>query len=164
MTVPTFAVDDPVSDDELNQLYALAWDSHAPRGFQAVLRRSLCWVTARADGLLVGFAYVAWDGGAHAFLLDPTVHPDHRRQGIGTRLVAIGAEQATAAGVDWLHVDYEPNLQDFYGACGFTPTSAGLLRLSPHPSGTNAVSRLRELAGELDVGGEPHGPRQDRHP
>ena len=128
---PVLAVGGPVSDAELNALYAVAWDSFTPQDFQAVLRHSLCWVTARAEGLLVGFVYVAWDGGKHAFLLDPTVHRDHRRQGIGTRLVAIGAERAAAVGVDWLHVDYEPHLHDFYRACGFAPTSAGLRRLSP---------------------------------
>ena len=29
----------------------------------------------------------------------------------------------------WLHVDYEPHLEPFYRACGFTPTLAGLLGL-----------------------------------
>jgi prevent-host-death family protein len=165
MTELVFAVDDPVSDEELHKLYAVAWDSYTPRGFQAVLRRSLCWVTARVDGLLVGFVYVAWDGGGHAFLLDPTVHPNHRRHGIGTRLVTIGADRAAAAGVDWLHVDYEPNLRDFYLACDFTPTSAGLRRLSPPTRGTDAGSRLRELAGTVDIEDESHGLRQqDRHP
>jgi len=39
---------------------------------------------------------------------------------------------AAAAGAEWLHVDFEPELEDFYlRACGFSPTSAGLLRLSP---------------------------------
>jgi GNAT superfamily N-acetyltransferase len=157
-----FAVGDPVSDAELNELYAAGWDSFTPRSYQAVLRRSLCWVTARVDGVLVGFVYVAWDGGLHAFLLDPTVHRDHRHQGIGTRLVAIGAEQAAGAGVDWLHVDYEPHLHDFYQACGFSPTSAGLRRFT---SDQGAVSRLRKLAGTFDVGDESRRLRgQDRRP
>jgi hypothetical protein len=31
---------------------------------------------------------------------------------------------------DWLHVDYEPHLQAFHeAACGFRPTTAGVLRL-----------------------------------
>ena len=66
-----FAVGDPVSDAELDELDAVAWDSYTPRSFQAVLRRSLCWVTARVDRLLVGFVYIAWDGGRHAFVLTP---------------------------------------------------------------------------------------------
>jgi hypothetical protein len=41
-----------------------------------VLQHSLTWITASSDGVLVGFVNVATDGGAHAFLLDTTVHPD----------------------------------------------------------------------------------------
>jgi len=33
------------------------------------------------------------------------------------------------AGATWLHVGYEPHLDDFYRRCGFIPTAAGLLRL-----------------------------------
>ena len=41
------------------------------------------------------------------------------------------AHEAAAAGCGWLHVDFEEHLSDFYlGPCGFTPTAAGVLRLS----------------------------------
>jgi GNAT superfamily N-acetyltransferase len=80
---------------------------------------------------LIGFVNVAWDGGAHAFLLDTTVHPDFRRRGIATELVRRVAEAARARGAEWLHVDFEPHLETFYRGCGFAPTAAGLLRLGP---------------------------------
>jgi GNAT superfamily N-acetyltransferase len=91
-------------------------------------------VTARLhDGALIGFANVAWDGSDHAFLLDPKVHPDYQRQGIGTALVRRAAVAADEAGCEWLHVDFQPHLRGFYvGACGFGPTDAGLIRLVPH--------------------------------
>ncbi|MFC5661539.1 GNAT family N-acetyltransferase [Kitasatospora misakiensis] len=95
-------------------------------------RHSLGWVCARSapDGSLLGFVNLAWDGGAHAFLLDTAVHPDAQRRGLGTRLVAAAADGARAAGCDWLHVDYEPHLRGYYqDACGFRPTDAGLLAL-----------------------------------
>jgi lincosamide nucleotidyltransferase len=38
-------------------------------------------------------------------------------------------EAALKRGVEWLHVDYEPHLADFYRACGFRPTKAGLIHL-----------------------------------
>jgi hypothetical protein len=39
-------------------------------------------------------------------------------------------EGARAAGCEWLHVDFEDHLRRFYlGACGFTPTNAGLIEL-----------------------------------
>jgi GNAT superfamily N-acetyltransferase len=62
-------------------------------------------------------------------VLDTTVHPDERRHGLGQRLVRAAADEARAAGIEWLHVDYEPHLAAFYRGCGFTPTAAGLLSL-----------------------------------
>ncbi|MEV4535346.1 GNAT family N-acetyltransferase [Asanoa sp. NPDC049518] len=95
-----------------------------------VHRHSLGWVCARQGGALVGFVNVAWDGGSHAFVLDTVVDQVVRRQGVGARLVRLAADQARAAGVAWLHVDFEPHLRDFYlDACGFTPTHAGLIAL-----------------------------------
>lgn len=77
----------------------------------------------------VGFVNVAWDGGVHTFLLDTTVRPEAQRRGVGTRLVERAAQVAKARGVAWLHVDYEPHLEDFYKRCGFRMTRAGLLYL-----------------------------------
>ncbi len=92
---------------------------------------SLGWVTARAtDGGVVGFVNVAWDGGGHAFLLDTKTHGMFQRKGIGTRLVALAVEHAKAAGCEWLHVDFAPELEPFYfDACGFRTTLAGLIHL-----------------------------------
>ena len=93
-------------------------------------RHSLGWVCASEDGELVGFVNVAWDGGSHAFILDTVVADHAGRRGIGTALVATAAQQARAAGCEWLHVDFEDNLTGFYfRACGFTPTNAGLIAL-----------------------------------
>lgn len=92
-------------------------------------RISLVHLGAYEGGRLVGYANVATDGAGHAFLLDPTVHPDVRRQGLGKRLVLRAIEVARERGGQWLHVDYEPHLEGFYRACGFTPTLAGLIRL-----------------------------------
>ncbi|GAA3820484.1 GNAT family N-acetyltransferase [Streptomyces chiangmaiensis] len=95
-----------------------------------VHRHSLGWVCARHDGDLVGFVNVVWDGGAHAFILDTVVAGSHRRLGIGAGLVAEAARQARTAKCEWLHVDFEDDLQSFYfDACGFKPTTAGLIAL-----------------------------------
>jgi GNAT superfamily N-acetyltransferase len=95
-----------------------------------VERHSLGWVCAFRLERLVGFVNVAWDGGAHAFILDTVVAPDVRGQGVGTALVCAAERGARAAGCSWLHVDYEADLTGFYQkACGFTPTAAGLVAL-----------------------------------
>ncbi|MFG2877126.1 GNAT family N-acetyltransferase [Streptomyces sp. NPDC048337] len=124
-----------MADAELNELFAEAWPGHVPVSFAPVLERSLAWVTARRDGRLVGYVNVApqlplggapRDGGAHAFVLDTTVHPDERRRGPGVRLVRAAADAARERGASRLHVDYEPHLEAFYAECGFRGTAAGL--------------------------------------
>ncbi len=73
---------------------------------------------------------MAWDGAVHAFILDTLVAGTHRRRGIATELVGVATDHARAAGCEWLHVDFDDELRDFYfGACGFTPTNAGLIQL-----------------------------------
>jgi predicted N-acetyltransferase YhbS len=95
-----------------------------------VHRHSLGWVCARDADRLVGFLNVAWDGGVHAFVLDTMVAADVRRRGVGRALVAMAVREARAAGCEWLHVDFEPQLRTFYvEACGFTPTDAGVIQL-----------------------------------
>jgi GNAT superfamily N-acetyltransferase len=94
-----------------------------------VLSRSLVHLGAYRDDALVGYVNVAWDGAMHAFLLDPMVHPDYRREGLGSTLVKRATELARERGATYLHVDYEPHLATFYERCGFRPTAAGFIRL-----------------------------------
>ena len=117
---------------EVNALHAEAFghDVLADDWNGQVQRHSLGWVCARADGQLVGFVNVAWDGGVHAFILDTMVTARARQHGIGTELVRIATSKARARGCDWLHVDFEDQLKPFYlDACGFTPTNGGLIAL-----------------------------------
>ncbi len=122
----------PFRNDELGALHGAGFGQPArEHDWQAqVQRHSLGWVCARDGACLAGFVNVAWDGGSHAFLLDTVVAARLQHQGAGTKLVAVAAEQARAAGCAWLHVDFEPGLGPFYwDACGFRPTTAGLLPL-----------------------------------
>lgn len=125
----TLSVRPDLTDADLNALFSAAWGGESHTRWAPILARSLTWVAARHGDRLVGFVNVATDGGAHAFLLDTTVHPDRQRRGLGTRLVRAATAEARTAGADWLHVDYEPHLDGFYTACGFRHTLAGLLDL-----------------------------------
>lgn len=129
MNTIRYEVSPPVSDDELNRLFETAWENYRPHPFDSILSRSLAYVCAYADQQLVGFVNVAWDGGGHAFILDTTVHADFQRCGIGSGLLAQAAAAASDAGIEWLHVDFEPHLTGFYRANGYQHTEAGLLRL-----------------------------------
>jgi GNAT superfamily N-acetyltransferase len=136
MTDIDYRISPPLGDILLNRLYASVWPDHQEREFQPVLERSVTYIGAFAEeDVLVGFVYVAWDGGAHAFLLEPTVLPAFRNRGIGLELVRHAAREAADAGADWLHVDYAPDLARFYAAAGFRPSSAGVMRL-PRATGS----------------------------
>ncbi|EFE64883.1 kasugamycin acetyltransferase [Streptomyces viridosporus ATCC 14672] len=59
-----------------------------------------------------------------------TVARPFSRSGIGAELIAEAARQAREAGCEWLHVDFEDDLRSLYfDACGFKPTTAGLIAL-----------------------------------
>jgi len=67
--------------------------------------------------------------GKHASLFDLAVRPAYRQRGIGTCLAEEAVKRARQRGAEWLHVDYEPNLAEFYRRVGFGTTEAGLIRL-----------------------------------
>jgi ribosomal protein S18 acetylase RimI-like enzyme len=129
MSAITIRISPAVSNDDLNALFATAWQNYKPSDFQQILSRSLLYVCAYHAEQLVGFVNVAWDGGVHGFILDTTVHANFQRRGIGVQLVEAAVRSAREHGLEWLHVDYEPHLADFYRACGFRPTEAGLMHL-----------------------------------
>jgi GNAT superfamily N-acetyltransferase len=118
----------------MNELHAEAFEHPvADHDWVAQLERhSLGWVCAfDVDDALVGFVNVPWDGNAHAFIIDTAVAGRARGQGVGTRLIAIAAQNAKAAGCRWLHVDFDIRYTPFYlDACGFVPTAAGLIDLT----------------------------------
>jgi GNAT superfamily N-acetyltransferase len=136
-----------LTDVDLNTLFAAATPGHAPRAFGPVLARSRTWIAAYLGDELVGFVNLAWDGGVHTFLLDPTVHPDCRRLGLGLELVRAAIAAAAGGGVQWLHVDYEEHLAGFYAAAGFRPTPAGLIRL---PAANPSRERLSVSAARSE--------------
>jgi len=129
MSEISYRVGPGVSDRELNDLFACSWPSSRPREWGTVLAHSLTYVCAYDGESLIGFVHIAWDGDCHGFVLDPTVHADYRRRGVGTELLRQAAGVAGRRGIEWLHVDYEAELAPFYRHCGYVPTEAGLLRL-----------------------------------
>jgi GNAT superfamily N-acetyltransferase len=119
-----------LTDDALNALFEAAWPNHRSRTFTPVLVRSLVYVGAFADDRLVGFVNVAWDGGVHGFILDTTVHPSHRREGMALALLAEAAHAAFELNIEWLHADFEAELEPLYRKAGYAHTEAGVLKSS----------------------------------
>jgi GNAT superfamily N-acetyltransferase len=125
-----YEVNPSLTNDELNRLYGVSWPNHTDGfDFRSELDHALAVVGAYDGSQLIGYVRLAWDGGVHAFILEPTVDPDYRRRGIGRSLVDRAVAVARERGLEWVHVDYEPHLVPFYEACGFRPTPAGLIRL-----------------------------------
>jgi GNAT superfamily N-acetyltransferase len=125
----------PLSEEEMAGLVASYGGTPVPGWWDGIRPHSLGWVTARkADGTVVGFVNVVGDGGDHAFLIDTKTRGSSQRHGIGTRVVEFAAQQAKAAGCEWLHVDFDEPLAAFYfDACGFQPTPAGVIHLPSLP-------------------------------
>ena len=120
-----------LQDEELVELTRAHGGRPEPGWWDKIRPHSLGWVTVRdGPGSLVAFANVAWDGGDHAFLLDPKVRPDYQHRGVGSQVVRKAVTAAREAGCEWLHVDFDEPLAPFYfDACGFEPTPAGLIHL-----------------------------------
>jgi GNAT superfamily N-acetyltransferase len=121
---------------EVNLLHAGAFETRVYSNDEwnwvdLLAKHSLGWVVARDDGRLVGFVNVVWDGLSHAWIQDAMVATADRSRGIGTQMIKIVRSECQGAGCEWLHVDFDERLGKFYfQSCGFTPTSAGLIRLS----------------------------------
>jgi len=132
-----FPVDDVASSALHDRVFGSALTGVHPWAAR-LARHSLSWVGAFDGEVLVGFVQLGWDGGVYAFLVDTAVDPAHQRRGTGRVLVAGAVAEATRAGCEWVHVDYEPHLASFYpDACGFRATDAGLLHLLPPTAGGN---------------------------
>ena len=123
-------------NDEVNALHAEAFETRVYDESEWNWRRqveehSFGWVVARdGDGALVGFVNVLWDGLVHAWLQDTMVAATAGRQGVGTQVVATARDATRAAGCEYLHVDFDDDIEGFYyDACGFTPTNGGLIEL-----------------------------------
>jgi GNAT superfamily N-acetyltransferase len=125
-----YKLNPPLDNEALNVLYDAAWPAHTlDYDWTKELSHALATIWAYDGERLVGYVRVAWDGGIHAFLLEPTVHPEYQHRGIGTELVRRANDAARAAGCETMHVDYEARLAPFYEACGFRHTEAGLISL-----------------------------------
>ena len=132
----TFSWRGVFSNHEVNVLHAEAFETRVFSESEwnwvdLTSKHSLGWVTAREGDRLVGFVNVPWDGFVHAWIQDTMVARSHRHRGIGRQLIEVAVAGAKSSGCEWLHVDFDDELEPFYvDACRFTPTRAGLIKLT----------------------------------
>jgi ribosomal protein S18 acetylase RimI-like enzyme len=79
-------------------------------------------IVAEADGVVVGSLIAGWDGWRGGFYR-LAVHPDRRRQGLGTALLREGERRLWGRGAARLTaivVDEDPPALEFWRAAGYT--------------------------------------------
>ncbi|MNC36086.1 Acetyltransferase (GNAT) family protein [compost metagenome] len=78
----------PLTLEELDTLLqSHSWNMPLER-LEETMRLSWGWITARSEeGDLAGFVQVLSDGYRHAYIMRLIVHPDFRRQGIGSAIM-----------------------------------------------------------------------------
>ena len=143
----------PVTDDELFQLTATHGGRPTRGWWDQVRPDSLGWVTARlADGALVGFVNVAWDGGDHALLLDT-------RKSVSITSAAASAPPLSASPLT------EPETPDANGctstsidstAASTSTPAASTAPRTPASSTSTSCNRSRRHEG---ANGDRSGPR-----
>lgn len=81
-------------------------------------------VSARHDGKLIGLARVVSDFSSIAYVQDVLVHPDHRRRGVGGRLVTLSLRPFADVRQKVLLADTDPGQKQFYESLGFNEVCA----------------------------------------
>ena len=66
----TWAVREPLSDRELQELFSTVYNNPNTVPFHTILAHCLTWVSARRGGKLSGFANLIWDGLYHGLIVD----------------------------------------------------------------------------------------------
>ena len=85
------------------------------------------WVSAHADGRLIGFARALSDGVYRALIEDVVVDATWRSQRIGTRLMRLLIRQLDH--VELVQLDCGPEMEGFYGALGFARNTVSRMSL-----------------------------------
>lgn len=103
---------------------AVGWNVYTtdPAKLMAALAGSATVAVARSGGALVGLARVVSDGATICYLQDVLVHPEHRRHGLGRRLVESVLEPYESVRQKVLLTDDEPGQRRFYESLGYSET------------------------------------------
>ena len=90
-----------------------------PEFVDKIAENSYCFVGAFCDGEMIGMGRVLSDGISDAYIQDVTVLRDHRRRGIGGRIIAHLLDKLQADRIEWIGLIGEPGTGEFYTKLGF---------------------------------------------
>lgn len=125
------------SEAEIVQLYgSVGWTSYTndPSMLKAAFASSLLILGAFEKGDLIGIIRAVGDGASIIYIQDILVHPEHQRQGIGSKLLASMLEHYSNVYQICLMTDDTEKTISFYRSCGFTKASdigcCGFMRIN----------------------------------
>lgn len=78
---------------------------------------------SETDESVIGMARVVGDGGTVYHVCDMAVHPDHQRQGLGSRLMDAVMEWLEETAPPTAYVNLMADVDGFYERWGFEPTA-----------------------------------------
>jgi putative acetyltransferase len=111
---------------EYSQSQLAAWsDRLKPSGYLPAMEKNI-FLVAEVMGRIAGFAEFAPSRGEVVAIY---VHPQHARQGVGTRLFREVERLASDKGVSSLHLSSSLSAVQFYERFGFVAGAAGFHRL-----------------------------------
>ncbi len=100
------------------------WERRDRESMLQALGRSLAVIAVYEDSRLVGAARLIGDGIYNLVLYDMVVHPDFRRQGVGTALLNYCSQYAERLGVPRLECICEAENSSFYQNANWKLTAA----------------------------------------
>lgn len=114
----------------LTRLYRQAgwWHDKAdhPSLVAGIVAGSHCFLVARQAGEIIAMGRAISDRVSDAYIQDVTVDPDHRRQGIGSQIIAQLVARLEADGITWIGLIAERKTHPFYRPLGFAPMADAL--------------------------------------
>lgn len=115
---------------ELNELLQTNnWQINDLTKLKSALANSWCYIIARApNGRLIGFVHVLSDGIFHAYVLRMIVHPEFRKNGIGSSIMAELMKMLGEAKLKPT-LGATPGNERFYEKFGFRRESHGIVAM-----------------------------------
>ncbi|HOF05501.1 MAG TPA: GNAT family N-acetyltransferase [Syntrophales bacterium] len=101
----------------------------SPELVRRIVTGSHCFVLAREGEEIVGMGRAISDGVSDAYIQDVSVHPDFRRQGIGSRIVREILLRLRNDGLQWIGLVAGRNTLPFYRRLGFEELPAATAML-----------------------------------
>jgi GNAT superfamily N-acetyltransferase len=94
-----------------------------PEELILAVSNSWSWIAVYDAEQLVGFGRIITDGVLHAMIYDLIVHPDHRRRGIGSRILERLVDQCLGMGIRDIQLFCASGKRAFYEKRGFAARS-----------------------------------------